>query len=338
MKASERNLFYFVMGVFVVTVILVSAYGRGPRGAQGPLGPVGLRGAEGPHPPVKTEVGPTGARGLTGPSGDYGLHGVPGATGPTAAYTDVVPTMRPWFSSGFATNEGSGPYTLTLGIPSARPFQLGTVTTLVGAPGSNADVTTSIDGSNFTNFVFTLPEGLTGEEGPSGIQGLPGPTGPIGLLGVQGPDATDAPSGPTGPSGPLGALFPLQCWSYVVDTFTTVNAGVDVTFTTAIDPTSPTAYVPGSYTTFTPPYEGLYDVQIAVEAYSTFGTVTLQSQFANNTSLVFGESNVLQNVTAILVVDASNVNVSVPILTASNTNGSDVNIVYANVSINYTSN
>jgi len=338
MKASERNLFYFVMGVFVLTIILISAYGRGPRGPQGPIGPVGFRGPFGPDPEPKTEVGPTGARGPSGPDGNIGLQGLQGATGPTAAYESVVPSMLPWFSEGFATNTGIGPYSLTLGIPSARPFQLGTVTTLLGPPGSNADVTTSIDASNFTNFVFTLPEGFIGDEGPTGIQGVIGPTGPVGIIGLDGTNATEAPTGPTGPSGPLGALFPLQCWSYVVDTLTVVPAGTDVTFTLSIDPNNPTSYTPGAYTTFTPPYEGLYDIQIAFEAYSTTGTVTMQSQLAANASMIVSETSTLMNLSTILVVDSSTVSFPVPIFTASASNGSDVNIVYANISINYTSN
>jgi hypothetical protein len=136
----------------------------------------------------------------------------------------------------------------------------------------------------------------------------------------------------------LGALFPLQCWSYVVDTLTVVPAGTDVTFTLSIDPNNPTSYTPGAYTTFTPPYEGLYDIQIAFEAYSTTGTVTMQSQLAANASMIVSETSTLMNLSTILVVDSSTVSFPVPIFTASASNGSDVNIVYANISINYTSN
>ena len=69
--------------------------------------------------------------------------------------------------------------------------------------GTSPTVRIDDQGTKF-EFVFTIPKGETGPQGPQGIQGEVGPQGPQGETGPQGPQGEVGPQGPQGPQGIQG--------------------------------------------------------------------------------------------------------------------------------------
>ncbi len=143
---------------------------QGPQGEVGPQGPIGATGPQGPQG-IKGETGNQGPMGLTGPKGDKGDRGEPftydmftsaqlealkgpkgntGATGPQGPKGDKGDT-------GSTGSNGKDGVTPTL--------KVGTTTT--GAAGTNASVTMTPNGTEYT-LDFTIPKGEKGDTGSGG--------------------------------------------------------------------------------------------------------------------------------------------------------------------------
>ena len=73
--------------------------------------------------------------------------------------------------------------------------------------GTSPTVRIDDQGTKF-EFVFTIPKGDTGPQGPQGIQGEVGPQGPQGEVGPQGPQGIQGETGPQGPQGIQGETGP----------------------------------------------------------------------------------------------------------------------------------
>jgi hypothetical protein len=79
------------------------------------------------------------------------------------------------------------------------------------APGEPAQVTVSLSGTEL-HLSFSIPAGMSGQEGSPGPMGPPGSEGPAGAQGPPGSTGPEGPPGPSGgppgPEGPAGATGP----------------------------------------------------------------------------------------------------------------------------------
>ena len=73
--------------------------------------------------------------------------------------------------------------------------------------GTSPTVRIDDQGTKF-EFVFTIPKGDRGPQGPQGIQGEVGPQGPQGIQGEVGPQGIQGEVGPQGPQGIQGETGP----------------------------------------------------------------------------------------------------------------------------------
>ena len=179
----------------------------GPAGPQGETGPRGLQGIQG----IQGETGPAGPQGETGPEGlkgdkgDTGDQGPQGLTGPQGIQGPQGET-GPQGLQGIQGIQGetgpAGPQGATGGDgPQGIAGNDGTDGNGIVSATNNGDGTFTLlfdDGTTFTTYDLTGPEGATGPAGPQGATGLQGPKGDTGDQGPQGPQGATGPTGPAG--------------------------------------------------------------------------------------------------------------------------------------------
>ncbi len=175
----------------------------GPAGATGPAGPTGPAGADsevpgpagpqgatGPQGP-KGDKGDTGDQGPQGETGPAGATGPAGLTGPAGADSTVPGPAGPQGATGQQGPKGDKGETGTTGASGNG----------IASSANNGDGTFTLtfdDGTTFTTYDLTGPEGATGPAGPQGATGLQGPKGDTGDQGPQGPQGATGPTGPAG--------------------------------------------------------------------------------------------------------------------------------------------
>jgi hypothetical protein len=201
---------YSVMGTSQLMSVPYALYAKTSGNGQGPAGPQGIQGPAG-------EDGTNGLDGATGPQGAEGLDGINGLSayqvwiglGNTGTETDFINSLTgPQGAQGIQGIAGingavgaTGPQGIQ-GIDGPQgPAGNNGMNGANGLDGNGITSTTDNgdgtftftynDGSTFTTFDLTGPQGAIGAQGPQGIQGIDGPQGPVGNNGMNGTNGLD---------------------------------------------------------------------------------------------------------------------------------------------------